>query len=204
VEDKMFTSLQAEFCKTVFSSRYPAVVSRSGQRIQAAARILAANALRNSFDIPGVWEVKSESVGNRWYRVDPARRTCSCPDSKAGHMCKHRIAVGFALSLPTWAGEDIQITLADSHAKAVDQAAAHEKSLAYAYASAAGNEPERQVVCTVSYGGTPYKAVVMSMRRRSDEGYLVALVTRQDDHYWYNDTATIEVRAFDCKDFHIQ
>ena len=41
------------------------------------------------------WEVTGESDTYYVY-ADPATRTstCTCPDSKSGHKCKHRLAVG--------------------------------------------------------------------------------------------------------------
>jgi transposase len=40
------------------------------------------------------WLVPSQSSGERTYRVDPVKQTCTCPDhQEAGHKCKHLFAV---------------------------------------------------------------------------------------------------------------
>jgi hypothetical protein len=109
------------------------------------------------------------------------------------------------ISLSQWIDEDIHSVSTASHlALSSSMIEQHERSLAYTYAAAAGNEPSRSVYCSLSYRGKPYKAEIVSLRRRSDTGDLLALVARTDEHNWYNDVATIEVRAFDCKDFYIQ
>ncbi len=43
-------------------------------------------------DEPGKFLVKSAGVKNRQYEVDLDARTCTCPDSRKGNSCKHRIA----------------------------------------------------------------------------------------------------------------
>jgi hypothetical protein len=39
-----------------------------------------------------LWVVRAAS-GSGWYFVRPQERSCTCPDSAKGHVCKHRIAV---------------------------------------------------------------------------------------------------------------
>src|SRR5262245_55513083 len=44
----------------------------------------------------GVWHVPSQTDGDKQYRVDLSRNTCTCPDHmEGGHICKHQIAVKF-------------------------------------------------------------------------------------------------------------
>jgi transposase len=42
----------------------------------------------------GVWHVPSQSDGEKQYRVDLSRNSCTCPDHvEGGHVCKHQFAV---------------------------------------------------------------------------------------------------------------
>ena len=42
----------------------------------------------------GMWEVPSQSGGNKKYTVDPIHSTCTCPDhAESGYKCKHLYAV---------------------------------------------------------------------------------------------------------------
>jgi transposase len=42
----------------------------------------------------GVWHVPSQTDGEKTYRVDLSRNTCTCPDhTDGGHVCKHVFAV---------------------------------------------------------------------------------------------------------------
>ena len=42
---------------------------------------------------PGLFDVTSQTLENGSYEVDTKERTCTCKDSQAGNICKHRIAV---------------------------------------------------------------------------------------------------------------
>jgi len=39
------------------------------------------------------WRVRSQHTPHQWYTVSTSRAFCTCPDSQAGNLCKHRIAV---------------------------------------------------------------------------------------------------------------
>jgi len=196
----MFTQFQSEFCKTQFAARYPQAAAAAGNRVESAARILAANAIRKSFDLPGIWEVKSESVSNRWYQIEPARKTCTCPDHRAGHLCKHRLAVGYMLSLAQWAGDDIQVTLQASHEAA--QTAAERQALSLAYTHATAVAYGMTTCCHVSYGGIDQAAEVYSLVK-DHQHTLSAIVRRLDNKPWYNNETHLAVTAMQCQDISI-
>ena len=40
---------------------------------------------------PGEFDVRASNNG--WYHVNTKAKTCTCPDSQHGHVCKHRLAV---------------------------------------------------------------------------------------------------------------
>ncbi len=45
---------------------------------------------------PDCWLVPSQSKGQLLYKVDPEKKTCTCPDHmESGHKCKHIFAVEF-------------------------------------------------------------------------------------------------------------
>lgn len=58
-------------------------------RVGRAVRLLEADAVTALG--PQSFEVQSQS-GNGAYRVNLKARSCGCPDSGKGHVCKHRIA----------------------------------------------------------------------------------------------------------------
>jgi len=200
----MFTQFQSDFCKTQFAARYPVAAAAAGNRVESAARILAANAIRKSFDLPGVWEVKSESVGNRWYQIEPARKTCSCPDHRAGHLCKHRLAVGYMLSLAQWAGEHADHVV-DGAAKHIAQRNADQtRSVVQAYANA--EEIGSWVRCLVTYQAVTLSARIVDVRQAGDcieAKVQVAehmIYARHPEIYWPGTSSdTIWVRASDCQ-----
>jgi hypothetical protein len=91
-------------------TRWPAVDQR---RIDRALNILATESVmraRKSEDgcdlepSNAVWAVKqshrSAHPDDQWYIVRPEAKSCTCPDSQTGHICKHRIAVWMYLELP--------------------------------------------------------------------------------------------------------
>ena len=43
---------------------------------------------------------RSANPDDQWYLVNPYAKTCTCPDSELGHICKHRIAVWLYLEYP--------------------------------------------------------------------------------------------------------
>jgi hypothetical protein len=97
----------------LFAQKYPAIAAACNGRIERAVKIATtAGACRES-DQPGCYEVHSESNPRGWYTVDPAAKTCTCPDdgrnktkgSKA--ICKHRLAVGFKLHGAEWLQEEM-------------------------------------------------------------------------------------------------
>jgi SWIM zinc finger len=45
----------------------------------------------------GEFDVRASSGG--WYHVDTNNKSCTCPDSQRGNICKHRIAVWFYVEL---------------------------------------------------------------------------------------------------------
>jgi len=47
------------------------------------------------------WQVRGSSGGTYYVGVDLRRRTstCTCPDSRGGHHCKHRLATALVWTL---------------------------------------------------------------------------------------------------------
>jgi hypothetical protein len=70
--------------------RWPALdPARLERAIEIAARPgMIYNARCNA----GEFDVRA-SNGTGWYHVNTKARTCTCPDSHKGHVCKHRLAV---------------------------------------------------------------------------------------------------------------
>ena len=61
-------------------------------RINRAVEIAAKpGTIYNAKCPPGEFDVRASS-GRGWYHVNTKARTCTCPDSKKGHVCKHRLA----------------------------------------------------------------------------------------------------------------
>jgi hypothetical protein len=56
-------------------------------------------------DRVGVFLVMSEHRAYTWYEVDVNRHTCTCPDSRQGNVCKHRLAIGMHLFGSDWSAE---------------------------------------------------------------------------------------------------
>ncbi len=79
---------------------YPDLLSLAGEdRITRGiqlARLSIAYGAR-----PGLFDVTSQSMQNASYEVDTSKQTCTCKDSQAGNICKHRIAV----AIKTLSGE---------------------------------------------------------------------------------------------------
>ena len=50
------------------------------------------NMIYNAKCNPGEFDVRSHN-GRGWYHVNTRAKSCTCPDSRSGHICKHRVAV---------------------------------------------------------------------------------------------------------------
>lgn len=62
-------------------------------RVEKAVQIASKHGMiYNAQCKPGEFDVRN-SKGNGWYHVDTHAKTCTCPDSRQGHTCKHRLAV---------------------------------------------------------------------------------------------------------------
>lgn len=71
---------------------YPQLLSLSGEgRISRGVQLARLSVAYGEH--PNLYDVESQSKQNASYEVDTVRKTCTCPDSRAGHICKHRIAV---------------------------------------------------------------------------------------------------------------
>jgi len=83
---------------------FPQLLSRTSDgRIERASRIVRSPIFPNH--LPGCYEVPSESmIGTDArrviYIVDTLHRTCTCPDSAKGYICKHRLAVALSTHGP--------------------------------------------------------------------------------------------------------
>lgn len=195
----MFSPSQVDFVKESFVVHYPQTAKIAGSRVDKASRILLAGNVRKSSEFPGLYEVKSESVGNRWYVVDPANKSCTCPDSRDGHLCKHRIAVGMMLSADQWAHEHGINLVLHSAEDAKIEAAQKERSLAFAFA-AAESSLFSYIACTVNYLGTDHAVRILEMRRGS-EG-LEARIQKLSLHDFSATNSTVWVCALDCRNPH--
>jgi hypothetical protein len=79
---------------------FPQLLAQSGQqRIERGCQIAQLSV--SPGHSANVYEVKSQSMSNAYYEVDIKAKTCTCPDSAKGNVCKHRIAV----AIRTVAGE---------------------------------------------------------------------------------------------------
>jgi len=74
--------------------KYPRLVEGNG-RLARAVEIAGHGSapIRIGTDWPGTYEVYSLTRPGSYYIVDPRRRSCTCPDSQKGAVCKHRLAV---------------------------------------------------------------------------------------------------------------
>jgi len=90
----------------LFEHYYPTWAERCNGRIERAVELCSMAGACRRGDLPGVFQVQSESNPRGSYTVDMNARTCSCPDfgrQPAGRaMCKHLLAVGFHLHGPAW------------------------------------------------------------------------------------------------------
>lgn len=91
----------AEIFARLFRSLFPAVAEKANGRIEKAVAIMTRAGARRLDRNTGLYEVESDS-GKGWYQVDLDRKTCTCPDSLAGNLCKHRLAVGLQLQGHDW------------------------------------------------------------------------------------------------------
>ena len=94
----MFHTGQVMTYVNILIHYYPQLLKEqiSGPRRLMKGASLARMHVQFSQDLPGTFDVRSQTRKNRIYTVDPENRTCSCPDSRAGYVCKHRIAVVIA------------------------------------------------------------------------------------------------------------
>ena len=90
----------------LFEHYYPTWAERCNGRIERAVELCSMAGACRRGDLPGVFQVQSESNPRGSYTVDMNARTCSCPDfgrQPAGRaMCKHLLAIGFHLHGPAW------------------------------------------------------------------------------------------------------
>ena len=105
----------------IFRQKCPKTAAKLNGRIEAAAKIChTAGACKRADGYPPyVITVQSQSNPRGWYFVDLKERTCTCPDSGKGNLCKHRLAVGFHVYGPDWlADEHIARIKAENDARA--------------------------------------------------------------------------------------
>ena len=99
----------AQLYADLFRARFPGLASRCNGRIERAVEICARpGACRRAEGYPAyVFAVQSESNKSpaAFYLVDLKAKTCTCPDSGKGNLCKHRLAVGFHIYGPDWSAE---------------------------------------------------------------------------------------------------
>jgi hypothetical protein len=92
---------QAEKLATALLNKYPALEpKRVGRALELVQKHAVMHAKRNEVDQPiepsnKLW-IAAGKKG--WYIINPAAKTCTCPDSANGHVCKHRIAVFLYMS----------------------------------------------------------------------------------------------------------
>jgi len=94
----------AQLLGELFKERYPQLVEKCNGRIERAVEIVSRVGACRTDPRPYVYLVESQS-GNGYYEVDVKAKSCSCPDSTKGNMCKHRLAIGFHLSSSDWITE---------------------------------------------------------------------------------------------------
>ena len=90
----------------MFIQQFPATAKRLNGRIEAAVQILEHAGIRHAEGFPShVYQVPSQSNPRGSYQVDIQARTCTCPDSGKGNLCKHRLAIGFYINQNEWIRE---------------------------------------------------------------------------------------------------
>jgi hypothetical protein len=94
----------AQLLGDLFKAHYPQLADRCNGRIERAVEIVSRVGACRTDPRPGIWLVESQS-GNGYYEVNTETRTCTCPDSQKGNLCKHRLAIGFHLSSVNWITE---------------------------------------------------------------------------------------------------
>lgn len=97
----------------LFAQKYPAIAAACNGRIERAVKIACTPGACREGELPGTYEVESESNPRGHYIVDPHAKTCTCPDDRkakstgAKYICKHRLAVGFKLHGADWIHEEM-------------------------------------------------------------------------------------------------
>jgi hypothetical protein len=92
---------KAELYAALFRRKFPRLAAACNGRTEAAAVICATPGACRLGDHPGEYLVLS-SRKDRWYTVNTDTRSCTCPDSRADRVCKHRLAIGFHIQGPDW------------------------------------------------------------------------------------------------------
>jgi len=70
---------------------HPQVIENANGRIERAIDILSNRDIAEV--TPTVFLVQAQTDESISYRVDIAEKSCTCPDSARGNICKHRVAV---------------------------------------------------------------------------------------------------------------
>jgi len=104
----------ADYFVRLFQVRYPGAADQA--RLDKAAQIMALAGACKRGDQPNTYLVKAGSRAG-WYTVDLNTHTCTCPDARAGNLCKHRLSIGCKLYGPDWA-----VPAQRAHARAVTDA----------------------------------------------------------------------------------
>lgn len=86
------TAEQTRAYANVLVYSFPRLLEAAGEKRITKGAQLARWSVRHN-EHPGHYEVESQSRNNGYYLVIPKERSCTCPDSRAGNVCKHRIAV---------------------------------------------------------------------------------------------------------------
>jgi hypothetical protein len=93
--------VHALFLGELFKEHYPQLVEKLNGRIERAVAIVSRVGACRTDPRPNIWLVESQS-GKGYYEVNTQEKTCTCPDSAKGNLCKHRLAIGLHLSNVDW------------------------------------------------------------------------------------------------------
>ena len=95
---------RAQLYRSLFCAKYPALAERANGRTEHAVEICHRPGACRRTDHVGVFLVEASKPGT-WYEVDVNRHTCTCPDSRQGRPCKHRLAIAYHLFGSDWSAE---------------------------------------------------------------------------------------------------
>lgn len=100
----MLTPRSAQLTADLFRLYFPLSSQAANGRIEKAVLIASKiDWIRSDPDNPHrCYLVPSDRDPSRCYLVNPALKSCTCPDASAGNLCKHRLAVGFRLHALEW------------------------------------------------------------------------------------------------------